>query len=231
SPVSPLYKVAIWDCHQYDDPPLPPIPQEVDDVWIERIAVDQPLRERTYQGTHYCYHPSTILNFLQVDGDWYRWLTSFMLLAALLASPCSAAEYAFLNDLWLHHPQNMNSKMRAFFYNCMWYCIDGNPKSCLTDWMNRIPECELSFPSHPGTYMCNQFALSPIIFKEEFHMETTVEEIEIDESDYTANPHSRFHLCSTFIAITDFQNRFSFPGPVYAYPMLTMTSMHMLTAE
>uniref|UniRef100_A0A915LCJ9 Uncharacterized protein n=1 Tax=Romanomermis culicivorax TaxID=13658 RepID=A0A915LCJ9_ROMCU len=43
-------------------------------------------------------------------------------------------------------------------------------------------------------------------------METTVEEIEIDESDYTANPHSHFHLYSTFMAIIYFQNRFSFPA-------------------
>uniref|UniRef100_A0A915JL77 Uncharacterized protein n=1 Tax=Romanomermis culicivorax TaxID=13658 RepID=A0A915JL77_ROMCU len=89
-----MYKLAIRDRLQYDDPALPPIPHEVDDVWIERIAAGQPLRERTYQGTHYHYHPSTILNFLQVDGDWFRWLTSFMLLAALLASLCLAAEYA-----------------------------------------------------------------------------------------------------------------------------------------
>uniref|UniRef100_A0A915IX05 Uncharacterized protein n=1 Tax=Romanomermis culicivorax TaxID=13658 RepID=A0A915IX05_ROMCU len=50
-------------------------------------------------------------------------------------------------------------------------------------------------------------------------METSVEEIDIDESDYTANPHSRFHFYSSFIAVIDFQNRFLFPAPVYAYPM------------
>uniref|UniRef100_A0A915JYM1 Uncharacterized protein n=1 Tax=Romanomermis culicivorax TaxID=13658 RepID=A0A915JYM1_ROMCU len=72
--------------------------------------------------------------------------------------------------------------------------------------MNRIPECKWSFVSNPGTYICNWFTLHPIIFNEEFHMETSVEEIEIYKSDYTANPHIRFHLYPTFIAIIDFQN-------------------------
>uniref|UniRef100_A0A915J9N7 Uncharacterized protein n=1 Tax=Romanomermis culicivorax TaxID=13658 RepID=A0A915J9N7_ROMCU len=105
-PVSPMYKLAIRDRLQYDDPVLPPIPHEVDDVWIERVATYQPLHKQTYQGTHYRYHPSTILNFLQVDGDWFRRLTSFMPLAALLALPCSADEYAYVNDLLLRHAQN-----------------------------------------------------------------------------------------------------------------------------
>uniref|UniRef100_A0A915KR17 Uncharacterized protein n=1 Tax=Romanomermis culicivorax TaxID=13658 RepID=A0A915KR17_ROMCU len=134
-PVLPMYKLAIRDRLQYDDPALPPIPHKNDDVWIERVATDQPLREQTYQGTHYRYHPSTILNFLQVDGDWFRWLTSFMPLAMLLASRCSAAEYAYVNDLLLRHSQDMDSVTCTMFYQ-----NKGNPKSRLSDWMNRIPE-------------------------------------------------------------------------------------------
>uniref|UniRef100_A0A915JAM1 Uncharacterized protein n=1 Tax=Romanomermis culicivorax TaxID=13658 RepID=A0A915JAM1_ROMCU len=97
--------------------------------------------------------------------------------------------------------------------------------------MNRIPKGEPSLASNPRTYVCNRFALHPIIFNEEFHMETTVQEIAIDESDYTANLHSCFHLYSTFITIINFKNRFWFPTLAYAYSMPTTPSVHMLTTE
>uniref|UniRef100_A0A915HE61 Uncharacterized protein n=1 Tax=Romanomermis culicivorax TaxID=13658 RepID=A0A915HE61_ROMCU len=93
------------------------------------------------------------------------------------------------------------------------------------------PITALIIPSNPGTYICNRFTLRPIVFNEEFHMETPVEEIEINESDYTANPHSCFHFYSSFIALIDFQNRFSFPPLVHAYPMPTTALVHTLTAE
>uniref|UniRef100_A0A915I1P0 Uncharacterized protein n=1 Tax=Romanomermis culicivorax TaxID=13658 RepID=A0A915I1P0_ROMCU len=45
-PVSPLYKLAIQDRLQYKtDPALPLIPHEVDDLWIDRVTADQPLRD------------------------------------------------------------------------------------------------------------------------------------------------------------------------------------------
>uniref|UniRef100_A0A915J5S6 Uncharacterized protein n=1 Tax=Romanomermis culicivorax TaxID=13658 RepID=A0A915J5S6_ROMCU len=231
-PVSPMYKLAIPDRLQYEtDSALPRIPQEVDDVWMDSVATDQPLRDRTYQGTHYHYLPSTILSLLQVDGDWFRQLTTCMSLATLLAWPCSATEYAYVNDFLIRHAQNFNPATRTAFYQCMWYCANGNPRTGLNDWMNRIPEREPSFASDPGTYVCNRFALHPIIFNEDFHVETNVEQIDINKSDYTANSHSRFHFYSHLLNIIDFQNRFSFPAPVYAYPLPTTASVHMLTAE
>uniref|UniRef100_A0A915JCX3 Uncharacterized protein n=1 Tax=Romanomermis culicivorax TaxID=13658 RepID=A0A915JCX3_ROMCU len=90
-----------------------------------------------------------------VDGDWFRQLTTFMPLAALLASLCSAEEYPSANNLLLRHAQTMTPEIRAAFYECMWYCTDGNPKSCLTNWMNHIPKREPTFATDPGMYNCN----------------------------------------------------------------------------
>uniref|UniRef100_A0A915I6E7 Uncharacterized protein n=1 Tax=Romanomermis culicivorax TaxID=13658 RepID=A0A915I6E7_ROMCU len=104
------YKLAMHDHIQFDsDPALPLIPHGVDDVWMDRIPADQPLCHQTYQGTHHRYLPSTNFSLLQVDGDWFRRLTTCMLLAALLASPCSAAEYAYVNDLLIHQCSKFRS--------------------------------------------------------------------------------------------------------------------------
>uniref|UniRef100_A0A915ILP1 Uncharacterized protein n=1 Tax=Romanomermis culicivorax TaxID=13658 RepID=A0A915ILP1_ROMCU len=88
-PVSPIYKLEVW-AHM-DTVNDPPIPSEVDDLWTERVALDQPL---TYHGTHYHYLLNTIFSVLQVDGHWLQKLTSTMPLTAVIASPCSVAEFA-----------------------------------------------------------------------------------------------------------------------------------------
>uniref|UniRef100_A0A915IJQ9 Uncharacterized protein n=1 Tax=Romanomermis culicivorax TaxID=13658 RepID=A0A915IJQ9_ROMCU len=97
--------------------------------------------------------------------------------------------------------------------------------------MNWIPEREPSFPSEPGTYACNRFALRPIILNEDFQMETAVEQIKIKESDHMANPHSHFHFYLHLLNIIDFQNQFLFPAPVYTYLLPTTALVHTLTTD
>uniref|UniRef100_A0A915JKG4 Uncharacterized protein n=1 Tax=Romanomermis culicivorax TaxID=13658 RepID=A0A915JKG4_ROMCU len=62
-------------------------------------------------------------------------------------------------------------------------------------------------------------------------METKMEEIRIDETDYTSNLHNGFYLYSPLLGHIDFQNCFSFPAPIYAYPLGTTTLVHALTAD
>uniref|UniRef100_A0A915J6I1 Uncharacterized protein n=1 Tax=Romanomermis culicivorax TaxID=13658 RepID=A0A915J6I1_ROMCU len=66
-PVSPIYKLAV--CDRLDFENNTPLPMEVNDVWTERLAADQPLGDLTYHGTHYGYLPNAILSLLQVDGE------------------------------------------------------------------------------------------------------------------------------------------------------------------
>uniref|UniRef100_A0A915JQI8 Uncharacterized protein n=1 Tax=Romanomermis culicivorax TaxID=13658 RepID=A0A915JQI8_ROMCU len=87
------------------------------------------------------------------------------------------------------------------------------------------------FDHEPGTYVCTHFTLPPIIFDEDFHMETTVEEIDIDETNNTANPHRGLDFYSRLLSIIDFKNRFSFLAPIYAYLLPTIASACALTAE
>uniref|UniRef100_A0A915JJQ2 Uncharacterized protein n=1 Tax=Romanomermis culicivorax TaxID=13658 RepID=A0A915JJQ2_ROMCU len=50
-------------------------------------------------------------------------------------------------------------------------------------------------------------------------------EIDINKSNYMANPHSHFYFYSNLLNIIDFQNRFWFPALVYAYPLPTTASI------
>uniref|UniRef100_A0A915IC05 Uncharacterized protein n=1 Tax=Romanomermis culicivorax TaxID=13658 RepID=A0A915IC05_ROMCU len=62
-------------------------------------------------------------------------------------------------------------------------------------------------------------------------METAVEQMDIDESNYTAKLHSQFHFYWCLLNIMDFQKCYSFTTPIYAYPLLTTASVHTLTTE
>uniref|UniRef100_A0A915L8Z8 Uncharacterized protein n=1 Tax=Romanomermis culicivorax TaxID=13658 RepID=A0A915L8Z8_ROMCU len=115
--VLPMYKLAIHNPLQFEcNWALPLIPHEVNDVWIECVTANQPLCDRTNQGTHYRYLPNTIISLLQVDGDWFQRLMTCMPLAAPLASSCSAAEYTYVNDLLVRQAQNFDPVTHTAFY-------------------------------------------------------------------------------------------------------------------
>uniref|UniRef100_A0A915IVR9 Uncharacterized protein n=1 Tax=Romanomermis culicivorax TaxID=13658 RepID=A0A915IVR9_ROMCU len=97
--------------------------------------------------------------------------------------------------------------------------------------MNHIPERKPAFDRDPSTYMCNCFTLHPIIFNEDLQMETAIKEIEINDTNLTLNRHSVFHLYLSLLGHIDFHNWFSFPAPVYAFPMPTMALEHALTTD
>uniref|UniRef100_A0A915KBY3 Uncharacterized protein n=1 Tax=Romanomermis culicivorax TaxID=13658 RepID=A0A915KBY3_ROMCU len=60
---------------QYEDPALPPLRQEVDDVWIERVAANQPLRERTYYEIRAVFYECM---WYRTDGNLKSCLTNWM---------------------------------------------------------------------------------------------------------------------------------------------------------
>uniref|UniRef100_A0A915HPV9 Uncharacterized protein n=1 Tax=Romanomermis culicivorax TaxID=13658 RepID=A0A915HPV9_ROMCU len=90
-PVSLIYELEV--CTRLDAENDPPQPTHINDVWIEHVAPDQPLRDSTYHNTHYCYLPDTLLSILQADASWLQRITATMLLTAAIASPCSTAPH------------------------------------------------------------------------------------------------------------------------------------------
>uniref|UniRef100_A0A915ICM4 Transposase n=1 Tax=Romanomermis culicivorax TaxID=13658 RepID=A0A915ICM4_ROMCU len=134
----------------------------------------------------------------KVDGHWFQQLTTTMPLAAVLASPCSTTQFTYINDLLAKHAQTLDNTTGTAFYTCMWYRAGKSPHTYLTNWINHIPEREPAFDHEPGT-----------------------KEIEMDETNCTANPLSWFHFYSRLLGTIDFQNGFSFPAPIYAYPLLS----------
>uniref|UniRef100_A0A915JZK7 Uncharacterized protein n=1 Tax=Romanomermis culicivorax TaxID=13658 RepID=A0A915JZK7_ROMCU len=74
-----------------------------------------------------------------------------VLLTMAIALPCSAAEFTYVNDLLAKHVQRLDNVLRTAFYNFIWFNADGNPISCLMDWMNHIPECKPTFDHDPDS--------------------------------------------------------------------------------
>uniref|UniRef100_A0A915K0R6 Uncharacterized protein n=1 Tax=Romanomermis culicivorax TaxID=13658 RepID=A0A915K0R6_ROMCU len=133
---------------------------------------------------------------LEADGIWLNRIMAIMPFTATIASPCSATKFTYVKDLLAQHTQMLEDVPCMAFYNFMWFHTDGNPRSHLMDWINCIPEREPAFDQDPGTYICNHSVLCPIIFDEDLHMETAIEEIKIDKSNYTSDLHNAFHLYS-----------------------------------
>uniref|UniRef100_A0A915HXN5 Uncharacterized protein n=1 Tax=Romanomermis culicivorax TaxID=13658 RepID=A0A915HXN5_ROMCU len=68
--VSPMYKLAIRDCIQFDrDPALPPIPHEVDNVWIECVTTTN------HSAIEPTMVPITIIS-LSPSLVFYRWMAT-----------------------------------------------------------------------------------------------------------------------------------------------------------
>uniref|UniRef100_A0A915KQR2 Uncharacterized protein n=1 Tax=Romanomermis culicivorax TaxID=13658 RepID=A0A915KQR2_ROMCU len=125
----------------------------------------------------------------ETNTSWLRKMTVTMPLTMAIASPCSTAEFTYINNILMQHPQLLDDVTCTMLYNYTWFCPDGNPRTGLSEWMNHIPECKPAYDQDPGVYICNFFTLRPIIFDKNVKMETQIEVFDIDDYDDINNPH------------------------------------------
>uniref|UniRef100_A0A915HLD2 Uncharacterized protein n=1 Tax=Romanomermis culicivorax TaxID=13658 RepID=A0A915HLD2_ROMCU len=96
---------------------------------------------------------------IKADDSWLSSMMVMMPLTMAIASPFSAAEFTYVNNILMQHAQMLNEVARTMLYNCIRFPPDGNLRTCLIEWMNHFPECEPTSNHDPGIYICNHFAL------------------------------------------------------------------------
>uniref|UniRef100_A0A915IM47 Uncharacterized protein n=1 Tax=Romanomermis culicivorax TaxID=13658 RepID=A0A915IM47_ROMCU len=201
--ISPMYKLAIHNCLQYEsDPALPPIPHKVDDLWINGVAANQLLHDSTYQDTHYRGRRLVgTPNSLHAVGR----TLGFALFRGRIC----------LHKPFVNSPPSKFRSGQAYRLLRMYMVLHRrqpwNASHRLDEWNTGR---RTVFRKQPWNLHLQPVRSAPIIFNEDFQMETAIEQIDINESDYTANPHSTFHFYSHLLHIIDFQNRFLFTPPV-----------------
>uniref|UniRef100_A0A915KUR8 Integrase zinc-binding domain-containing protein n=1 Tax=Romanomermis culicivorax TaxID=13658 RepID=A0A915KUR8_ROMCU len=107
-PVSSIYKLEVQA--SLDAKNDPSLPTNVNDVWIDRMTPNQPLHNCTYHSSHYCYLPNNLLSILLVDGHWLQQITATMPLTVAMVSHCSAAHFAYINNLLAEQAHTLDER-------------------------------------------------------------------------------------------------------------------------